>query len=83
VILSGQEIMLFYLLSEVLYKGIGKRMLQSLEEHAYKSGIRQVKVLSSIPAKTFYERNGYVSDGPPEYAGPILGHFPLIKNIAR
>lgn len=81
-ILSVQEITLLYLLPEVLYKGVGKRMLQSLEEYALKTGIKRVKVMSSIPARAFYERNGYISNGEPEFVGPVLGHFPLIKTIA-
>jgi hypothetical protein len=39
--------------------------------------------VSSIPAKEFYERNGYVSDGAPRLVGRIVGDFPLIKTMLR
>jgi GNAT superfamily N-acetyltransferase len=77
--ISGSEIMLNYVLPEALHQGIGKRMLQALENHALDSGVEQIEVVSTIPAKPFYERNGYVSNGPPQYVGRILGDFPLVK----
>ncbi|MGB5395645.1 MAG: GNAT family N-acetyltransferase [Gammaproteobacteria bacterium] len=78
--ISGDEIMLLYVVPEVLYKGVGKHMLARLESYAHFSGITEIKVLSSLSAKAFYERNGYVQNGDPQYVGHILGDFPLIKN---
>ena len=78
--ISGEEIMLLYVVPKVLYKGVGKKMLAKLETHAHLSGINEVKAVSSLSAKEFYERNGYVQNGPPKYVGQILGDFPLIKN---
>jgi histone acetyltransferase (RNA polymerase elongator complex component) len=75
----GSEITLNYVLPEALYQGIGERMLRALENHAIISGIDHIDVVSSIPAKAFYERNGYVANGPPKYVGRILGDFPLVK----
>ena len=81
-VLSGGVILLLYLLPEALYQGTGKRMLQSLEDHAVRTGIQQISLMSSIPARAFYERNGYVPAGEPEYVGPVLGHFPMSKDLA-
>ena len=78
--ISGDEIMLLYVTQKALYKGVGKNMLAKLEHHARLLGINKVKVVSSLSAKEFYERNGYVQDGCPQYVGPILGDFPLIKS---
>ena len=78
--ISGKEIMLLYVVPQVLHKGVGKNMLVKLENHALMSGINEVKVVSSLSAKEFYERNGYVQNGTPKYVGQILGGFPLIKN---
>lgn len=78
--ISGEEIMLLYVTPKVLYKGVGKNMLAKLESHAHLSGINDVKAVSSLSAKDFYERNGYVQNGDPKYVGQILGDFPLIKN---
>ena len=63
--ISGSEIMLNYVLPEALHRGIGKRMLQALEAQAIVSGVERIGVVSTIPAKAFYERNGYVSNGAP------------------
>ena len=79
--MSGAEIMLNYVLPEALHQGIGKEMLQALEAQAIASGIDHIAVVSSLPAKAFYERNGYVSDGSPRHVGRIIGDFPLIKRM--
>lgn len=79
--LSGSEIVLNYVVPEFLYQGAGKRMLATLEQHALACGMDRIEVVSSIPAKAFYERNGYVSSGAPKYIGRILGDFPLAKRI--
>jgi putative acetyltransferase len=79
--MSGAEIMLNYVLPEVLHQGIGKSMLQALETQAIASGVDHIVVVSSLPAKAFYERNGYVPNGAPRHVGRILGDFPLIKRM--
>ena len=79
--ISGSEILLNYVLPEALYGGVGKAMLQALESHAIVSGVGQIDVVSSIPAKAFYERNGYVSNGAPRRVGRVIGDFPLVKTI--
>ena len=61
--ISGSEIMLNYFLPEASHQGIGKGMLQALESQAIASGVERIDVVSTIPAKAFYERNGYVSNG--------------------
>lgn len=81
--ISGAEIMLNYVIPEVLHRGIGKRMLQALETQAIACGVDHIRVVSSIPAKEFYERNGYVSNGAPRLAGRIVGDYPLIKRMPR
>jgi histone acetyltransferase (RNA polymerase elongator complex component) len=81
--ISGSEIMLNYVLPEILHQGIGKGMLQALEAYAIASGVEHIEVVSSIPAKAFYERNGYVSNGPPRFVGRIIGDFPLVKKLPR
>ena len=73
--ISGPEIMLNYVLPEALHRGIGKGMLQALENHAIASGVEHIDVVSTIPAKAFYERNGYVSNGAPKHVGRIIGDF--------
>jgi L-amino acid N-acyltransferase YncA len=81
--ISGAEIMLNYVIPEMLHRAVGKRMLQALESQAIACGVDHIRVVSSIPAKQFYERNGYVSDGAPKFVGRIVGDFPLIKRMPR
>jgi GNAT superfamily N-acetyltransferase len=81
--IAGAEIMLNYVIPEVLHRGIGKGMLQALETQAIACGFDHIRAVSSIPAKEFYERNGYVSDGAPRLVGRIVGDFPLIKTMLR
>lgn len=75
------EILLNYVLSAYLYQGVGKALLNEMEQVARSSRIKALSVVSTITAKNFYERNGFVKNGEPEYVGAILGDFPLIKNL--
>jgi ribosomal protein S18 acetylase RimI-like enzyme len=79
--ISGSEITLNYVVPEALHRGIGKRMLEALENHAIAAGLDHIDLVSSIPAKAFYERNGYISNGAPRYVGRIIGDFPLVKHV--
>lgn len=75
------EILLNYVLASHIYKGVGKFLLQEMEQIAKSSGIPALSVVSTITAKNFYERNGFIKSGEPEYVGTILGDFPLIKYL--
>lgn len=75
------EILLNYVLPSHIYKGVGKVLLKEMEQIAKSSGIQALSVVSTITAKNFYERNGFVKNGEPEYVGAILGDFPLIKHL--
>ena len=46
------EIMLNYILPEVLHRGVGKGMLQALETQAIASGIEHIDVVSTIPSQS-------------------------------
>ena len=48
-----------YISKDHLGEGIGKKLLQILESHAYKKGIRTIMCFSTITAHKFYEKNGY------------------------
>ncbi|MCC5792092.1 MAG: GNAT family N-acetyltransferase [Legionellaceae bacterium] len=75
------EILLNYVLPAYLYKGVGKRLLNEIERIARSKGVKSLVVVSTITAKKFYTRNGFVQNGEPEYVGNILGDFPLIKHL--
>lgn len=77
------EIRLNYVLPAYLYQGVGKALLKEMEHIAKSLGIKAISVVSTITAKHFYERNGFVKNGEPEYVGEILGDFPLIKYLNK
>ena len=75
------EVLLNYVLPAYIYKGIGKTLLKKMEHIAKLSGIKALSVVSTITAKNFYEKNGFVKSSEPEYVGTILGDFPLVKYL--
>jgi putative acetyltransferase len=53
------EILLNYLVSDYLGKGIGKAMLDELELFAKENGLKQITANSTITALPFYKKNGF------------------------
>ena len=80
--ISG-EILLNYVLPPYMYKGVGKLLLVAMEEYFLKREIFEIRVVSSITAKSFYERNNYIKNGDAQLVGGIEGDFPLIKKLKR
>ena len=76
------EVSLIYLVPEALHKGNGKLMLEAMEKRIISEGINEIHTVSSITAKPFYERNGYIKNGEPLLVGNIKGDFPLIKRVS-
>ena len=54
------KIALCYVAPEARFIGAGKALLQALEAQAREWGIRSIQVMSTITAKPFYLRNGFV-----------------------
>lgn len=80
-LLKEGEILLNYVIPEYFGKGAGAQMLAALEEWARSQGVPELRCMSTITAKHFYERNGFVLSGNPKYVGGILGEFPLSKRV--
>lgn len=76
------EIQMCYLVPEAQHRGAGKLMLQALEQEAMRWGLASVFLTSSITAKAFYERNGYVPNGAPKTAYGVRGVSPMTKRLA-
>jgi GNAT superfamily N-acetyltransferase len=76
------EIQMCYLVPEVQFRGAGKLMLRALEEQAARWGLRGVFLTSSVTAKQFYERNGYVQSGEPKSRYGLQRVYPMSKRIA-
>jgi GNAT superfamily N-acetyltransferase len=57
------KILLFYVAPEVRFHGVGKALLQALEEAAAGWGARSLCVASTFTAQSFYLRNGFAESG--------------------
>jgi GNAT superfamily N-acetyltransferase len=57
------KIVLCYVSPETRFTGIGKALLLALEKQAAEWGLRSVQVVSTITAKAFYLRNGFILGG--------------------
>lgn len=64
-------------------RGIGSAVLQSLENRALERGLAEVSLRSSLGAREFYERHGYLSSGPPEQAFGAVTDYPYAKDVRR
>lgn len=62
-------------------RGIGRALLQSLERRAAEWDLAEVKLRSSLGAREFYERYGYVSSGPPGQAFGVVMGYPYAKDV--
>jgi histone acetyltransferase (RNA polymerase elongator complex component) len=71
-----------YLVREVQHRGAGKLMLRALEEQAARWGLKGVFLTSSVTAKQFYERNGYLQSGEPKSVYGLRSVYPMSKSIA-
>jgi GNAT superfamily N-acetyltransferase len=57
------KLSLCYVLPEALHLGIGKSMLQAIEQQARAWGISVLRLHSTATARDFYARNGYILAG--------------------
>jgi GNAT superfamily N-acetyltransferase len=57
------KIVLCYVAPEARFTGVGKALLQALETRAREWGIGVLQVASTVTAKSFYSRNGYIDGG--------------------
>jgi len=76
------EVRLCYLVPEVRFLGVGKLMLQALEQQARRWGLDKVFLTSTLTAKPFYERNSYLSNGGAILVHGVQNAFPMAKGIA-
>jgi GNAT superfamily N-acetyltransferase len=57
------KIVLCYVAPEARFTGAGKALLQALETQAQEWGLGALQVASTVTAKSFYSRNGFVAGG--------------------
>lgn len=61
VLTRAGKIALFYVCPDLRFRGIGKRLLQEVEQRAAGLGLESLQVPSTYTARRFYESSGYLS----------------------
>jgi GNAT superfamily N-acetyltransferase len=69
------EITLNYVSPDARFRGVSGALMGALEDRAMKRGNARCTLTSTETARSFYQTNGYVEDGPP--AGKIRHAFLL------
>lgn len=57
---AAGEILLLYVSPEHVGRGVGRDLLRALEERAVNRGLGEIRLDSSLTAKGFYARHGYI-----------------------
>jgi GNAT superfamily N-acetyltransferase len=76
------EIRLCYVSPAVARSGVGRALLVAVERHASHWGIRTLALDSTLTARAFYERCGYVSAGESKPAFGVLRCYPYLKTLS-
>jgi GNAT superfamily N-acetyltransferase len=77
------EILLCYVAPESQGHGYGSAILAALEEKARTWGLHKLRLGSTVSARPFYERHGYISAGESTCSFGIVSLLPLRKNSAN
>ena len=75
------EIQLCYVLPDRQNQGHGAAILEHLEAQAKRWGLSRIRLKSTGPARSFYERHGYRSAGDPARGFGITRPIPYAKDI--
>jgi N-acetylglutamate synthase-like GNAT family acetyltransferase len=59
--------------------GIGRALIQHLENKATVLGIAELELTSTSSARGFYEQLGFASNGAPKVAFGVLKEYPYAK----
>jgi GNAT superfamily N-acetyltransferase len=75
------EIKQCYVTRKAWRKGVGRRILTELEEHAKRIGLKELRLNSSVGARSFYQRNGFHISGEPFMWGGVIKVYPMRKQL--
>ena len=73
------EVRLCYVRPGAVGLGVGRAMLMAIEAQARHWGVSKLELRSSLTARSFYERCGYVSAGPSVASYGVLRAHPYAK----
>ena len=76
------EIFLCYVRPDCVRAGVGHALLLALEAHAREWGIATLTLSSTLSARSFYERHGFVSAGDPRPHHGVLRGYPYSKSLS-
>ncbi len=62
--------------------GVGKALLQELEQRAIECGIREIRLNSRQDAVPFYQKNGYQVERPSHTLFGEIPHFEMWKRVS-
>ena len=80
--LSGDgEVLLMYVTPDAVGYGVGSGLLAALEETAAQAGLSELRLESTITAKSFYQRNGFSESGQPSYEDSGMPAYPMTKQV--
>lgn len=78
----GGEIALNYIDPVARFAGISKAMLSRLEAELVTLGFTEGRLEATATARHFYERAGWIADGP-QAQGRIVNGYPMRKTLRR
>jgi putative acetyltransferase len=79
----NDELRALYVRSAYGRNGIGRALLQRLEMLARKAGVKELSMTASINAESFYNANGFVSEGYGEHAMGSGGRMACVRMRKR
>ena len=84
-VLHGDEMKAVYLHPDHVGRGIGRRLLQAVEDEARAHGVAELHLTSTLTSIGFYEACGYQNDGPTTHpmadSGLALGCVKFSKRL--
>ncbi|GEM_PF-812107 len=75
------DIALNYVAPEARFSGVSKAMLARLEAELVALGYAEGRLEATATAKTFYEKAGWLADGP-QASGRMVNGYPMRKALA-
>ena len=74
------ELLTFFVLPEYQKRGIGRKLLEEIENFAKRGGIKTIHVDSSVTGQNFYENSGYRKTGV-EKTATAGRQIEMVKNL--
>jgi GNAT superfamily N-acetyltransferase len=77
------EVLLCYVEPEARFIGASTLMLEALEQQGRSWGLQKLFLTSTITARSFYERRGWIISGDPIAVFGMQRSFPMTKALAN